>query len=112
VLENIRLMLSYGRVHGDLSAYNILYWNGDVTLIDFPQVVNSMVGRSTKHPLDSKPNPDAYDILARDVIRVCDYFGRQGADVDAPKLVDALWSRFVADNSEQRLADASRWQEE
>ena len=112
VLDNIRLMLSYGRVHGDLSAYNILYWKGDVTLIDFPQVVSSMVGHSTKYPLDSRPNPDAYDILTRDVVRVCDYFGRQGARVDAPKVVDELWSRFVADNSEQRLADASRWQEE
>ena len=112
VMQNIALMLAYGRVHGDLSAYNILYWDGDVTLIDFPQVVNSKVGRGTRHALDSAPNPDAYDILARDVTRVCDYFNRQGARVDAQRLIDNLWSRFVSDSSEQRLADASRWQME
>ena len=39
VVHNIDLMLTHGRIHGDLSAYNILYWNGDITLIDFPQVV-------------------------------------------------------------------------
>ena len=39
VVHNIDLMLSHGRIHGDLSAYNILYWGGDITLIDFPQVV-------------------------------------------------------------------------
>lgn len=101
-------MLAYGRVHGDLSAYNILYWDGDVTLIDFPQVVNSKVGQGTKHALDCAPNPDAYDILARDVIRVCDYFGRFGSRVDVPGLIDNLWSRYVYDDNNQRLADASR----
>ncbi len=39
VVRNIDLMLTHDRIHGDLSAYNILYWNGDITLIDFPQVV-------------------------------------------------------------------------
>ncbi len=110
VIENVALMLSYGRVHGDLSAYNILYWAGEITLIDFPQVVNSTTSRQTAHPLDSSPNPDAYDILARDITRVGDYFGRQGARVNTRKLIDSLWSRHVSDNSRQRLADASRWE--
>ena len=35
VLYNIELALKHGRIHGDLSAYNILYWQGAVTLIDF-----------------------------------------------------------------------------
>src|SRR5262245_9387251 len=39
VIHNIDLLLSNERIHGDLSAYNILYWDADITLIDFPQVV-------------------------------------------------------------------------
>ncbi|HLZ09044.1 MAG TPA: RIO1 family regulatory kinase/ATPase, partial [Chloroflexota bacterium] len=38
VLRNVELLLQHGLIHGDLSAYNILYWEGEVTLIDFPQV--------------------------------------------------------------------------
>jgi RIO kinase 1 len=33
VLRNIELMLSHRMIHGDLSAYNILYWQGNVTLM-------------------------------------------------------------------------------
>jgi RIO kinase 1 len=109
VLENITLMLAYGRVHGDLSAYNILYWEGELTLIDFPQVVNSQVERGTRHALDSSPNPDAYDILSRDVARVGDYFGRYGLLVDGQALAADLWSQYVTDDSELRFADASRY---
>ena len=111
VIQNIALMLAYGRVHGDLSAYNILYWNGEVTLIDFPQVVNSRVDNGTRHALDSRTNPDAYDILARDVVRVCDYFGRYGLHVDGRRLAGDLWTRNAEDDMELRLADASRYEE-
>jgi RIO kinase 1 len=111
VIQNIALMLAYGRVHGDLSAYNILYWNGEVTLIDFPQVVNSRVDGGTRHALDSRTNPDAYDILVRDVVRVCDYFGRYGLHVDGRRLAGDLWTRNAEDDMELRLADASRYEE-
>ena len=63
-------MLQNGMIHGDLSAYNILYWEGEITLIDFPQVT------------DSRGNTHARDILARDVTRVCEYFADQGVDND------------------------------
>ena len=36
VLRDIDLLLAHRRIHGDLSAYNILYWEGDITMIDFP----------------------------------------------------------------------------
>lgn len=39
VVRNIDIMLSLDRIHGDLSAYNILYWQGEIKFIDFPQVV-------------------------------------------------------------------------
>ncbi len=83
VLENVALMLSYGVVHGDLSAYNILYHEGEITLIDFPQVVQ---------PED---NPEARAIFDRDVERVCQYFASQGVERDATALAEDLWMRYV-----------------
>ncbi len=80
VVRNIDLMLTHGRIHGDLSAYNILYWNGDITLIDFPQVVLP----------DS--NPASWNIFFRDVTRVCQYFSLQGVQCDARKLAADLWT--------------------
>ncbi|HET8844756.1 MAG TPA: RIO1 family regulatory kinase/ATPase, partial [Ktedonobacteraceae bacterium] len=40
ILSNIELALTHGRIHGDLSAYNILYWQNRVVLIDFAQAVD------------------------------------------------------------------------
>ncbi len=64
ILHNIELSLVHGRIHGDLSSYNILYWQGAVTLIDFAQAV------------DPYHNSDVFSLLARDVERVCQYFAQ------------------------------------
>jgi len=80
VIRNIDLLLSNQRIHGDLSAYNILYWDGDITLIDFPQVV---------HP---ELNPSAWIIFLRDVTRVCQYFHSQGVKTNPRKLAVELWT--------------------
>lgn len=80
VMRNISIMLDHNRIHGDLSAYNILYWNGDITLIDFPQVVSP------------ESNPQAWNIFQRDVARICSYFETQGLHSDARKLAAELWT--------------------
>jgi RIO kinase 1 len=80
VIRNIDIMLANECIHGDLSAYNILYWNGAITLIDFPQIVLP------------KSNPTAWTIFLRDVIRVCDYFSTQGVRCDARKIAADLWT--------------------
>ena len=80
VVHNIDLMLTHDRIHGDLSAYNILYWNGDITLIDFPQVVLP------------EANPASWTIFFRDVTRVCQYFSAQGVQCNARKLASDLWT--------------------
>jgi len=80
VIRNIDLLLACQRIHGDLSAYNILYWEGDVTLIDFPQVVQP------------ESNPAAWTIFLRDVTRICQYFASQGLKRNARKLAIDLWT--------------------
>jgi RIO kinase 1 len=100
VLRNIELMLQYDLIHGDLSAYNILYWAGEITLIDFPQVVN---GRT---------NSKARFILQRDIQRICEYFGRQGVQCDATTIMNDFWFRYLAMDPEDQAADASVMREE
>lgn len=80
VIRNLDLLLSNQRIHGDLSAYNILYWEGEISLIDFPQVV----------PPES--NPEAWMIFLRDVTRICQYFASQGLKRDARNLASDLWT--------------------
>ena len=80
VIRNIDLLLSNQRVHGDLSAYNILYWDGEITLIDFPQVVQP------------DTNPAAWHIFLRDVTRICQYFNSQGIRSNPHKLAADLWT--------------------
>lgn len=79
VKRNLKILLEFDLVHGDLSAYNILYWDGKITLIDFPQVINIQT------------NPDAETLFRRDVQRVCDYFERQGVNCDPDKVARELW---------------------
>lgn len=80
VIHNIDLMLKHNCIHGDLSAYNILYWQGEIKLIDFPQIVIP------------ESNPSAWKIFQRDVMRVCQYFSAQGVACDPSKIATDLWT--------------------
>ena len=97
VIRNVDLLLSNERIHGDLSAYNILYWDGEITLIDFPQVV------------PPEANPSAWTIFLRDVTRVCQYFASQGVKVSARKLAADLWTSHghkIVKDADPRYLDA------
>lgn len=96
LLRYIELMLQNGVIHGDLSAYNILYWEGALTIIDFPQMT------------DPHSNPNAYPIFQRDVERVCQYFEAQGARCHAEEIVRKLWKRYIEKDPLNKAADASR----
>jgi RIO kinase 1 len=83
-MRNIELMLRFDIIHGDLSAYNILYWEGKITLIDFPQVCSV------------ETNEHAAFILQRDITRTCEYFQKQGVECDPDKVFEDLWQRYAA----------------
>jgi RIO kinase 1 len=82
IMTNVEIMLHEYLVHADLSAHNILYWQGRVCVIDLPQAV----------PADK--HPGAFELLARDVDRVCQYFGKQGVKRNAIELAIDLWRRM------------------
>ena len=96
VMRNIDLMLQLDMIHGDLSPYNIMYWEGNIKIIDFPQVTNS------------RDNDTAYFILQRDIARTCEYFVRQGVRCDPSAIVDELWRRYAKVDTADRAADVSR----
>jgi len=84
LMHNVELMLANHRIHGDLSAFNVLYWEGDIRLIDFPQAVA---------PAE---NPDAFELLQRDIQRLCQYFERYGLRANPDALARDLWARHGA----------------
>lgn len=67
-------LLKLGKIHGDYSTYNLLWWQDKVIVIDFPQMV------------DLKENPQALNILRRDVESLCKSFKSHGID-EEPGLV-------------------------
>jgi RIO kinase 1 len=82
LMNNVELLLGLNLVHGDLSPHNVLYWRGEVRVIDFPQAT------------DPRFNSHARDFLTRDVANLVRYFTECGVEADAAALADDLWRRF------------------
>ena len=82
ILRNVALWLDLDRIHGDLSPYNILYWKGVITIIDFPQAI------------DSRFNQSARELLQRDLANVCRYFERYGIRGDPERIATRMWGAY------------------
>lgn len=80
---NVETMLDNHKVHGDLSAFNILYWRGRPVIIDLPQSV------------DPRQNRKARGLLERDLGNVAKYFSRHGVEMDSQRIADRLWNRYT-----------------
>jgi len=80
LLDNVQLWLAYNVVHGDLSAYNVLYHAGEAIVIDFPQAI------------DPRFNTNAFRLLLRDLENLARYFGRFGVTCDAFGLAESYWA--------------------
>lgn len=78
VIKNIKIFLEIGIIHGDLSAYNILWWNDKIWIIDFPQAI------------DTRQNEGKEEFLYRDLQNMVAYFQQYfEVDVDEVKgLID------------------------
>ena len=84
ILQDVELLLANGLVHGDLSAYNVLYQEGRPRVIDLPQVVE----------LDAAT--DAWTLFYRDLENIGSYFIRRGVQIDPLQDALRLWSQYVA----------------
>lgn len=83
ILRNIELALVHGRIHADLSEYNVLYWQGKCTLIDFAQAV------------DPYHNSDVFSLFARDITRICQHFAHYNVQAKPRTLARTIWMRHM-----------------
>jgi RIO kinase 1 len=81
LLKDVDTMLGCGYVHGDLSPYNVLFFDGDYRIIDLPQTVNP------------DQNPDAKDIFFRDINRLTQYFARYEIEACPNEIAHRLWKK-------------------
>jgi RIO kinase 1 len=74
LLVGLRGLTAAGIAHGDLSAYNLLWWDERLWFIDFPQSI------------DIAANLQGLDFLHRDVLNICEWFERRGLVIDAEEV--------------------------
>lgn len=78
LLTELSRLTRAGLVHADLSPFNVLWWQERMWVIDFPQAV------------DLVTNPHGFDLLHRDVTRMCTWFARHGVDTDPEEVFAGL----------------------
>ncbi len=78
IKQYMRNMYKEGIVHGDLSEYNILNWEG-------PVIIDLSMGVLLDHPL-------AEELLRRDVRNIVKYFGKLGVKEDDESVIDFIKS--------------------
>jgi RIO kinase 1 len=83
LVEDIGKLLRGHRIHGDLSAYNLLAWGGQPYIIDFAQAV------------DPRQGDDSRTLLFRDVERVASALASYGARIDARAVADGMWWEYM-----------------
>jgi RIO kinase 1 len=83
LLAQVERFLYRNVIHGDLSPYNVLVWEGRVTVIDLPQAVDPRKNRHAEH------------LLRRDVGRLSEHFGRLGVRSDPERIAKDLWTAWT-----------------
>ena len=78
LVDELAVLVSADRVHGDLSAFNVLWWRERAVLIDFSQTVEIVT------------HPAAYELLVRDVTTLGRYFTRRGVAVDVERILERI----------------------
>jgi len=82
VVQVGRMVRDAKLVHGDLSPYNVLWFEERVVLIDVAQAV-------------AREHPGAPALLQRDIVNFAKYFSRIGLDVDPADFLKAVGGDLV-----------------
>jgi RIO kinase 1 len=80
LLRNIEIFLELHLVHGDLSAYNVLWWQEKAWIIDVPQSLNLHT------------HTGGFEYFARDVENLGRYFARYG--LSCRDFASKAWRRY------------------
>jgi RIO kinase 1 len=87
-LALVRKLFDTCIVHGDLSEYNLVYWQGQLFVIDFPQAVD-FSSRADRHTRLK----EAGQLLLRDLRNLEGYFAQYDVEIDTENEYSALMSR-------------------
>lgn len=80
VMNTVVGLAELGYIHGDLSPFNILWWQDRAWVIDFPQTVDGLL------------HPSGPQLLRRDIDNSLQWFRKYGIDVDT----DAAYNTVVS----------------
>lgn len=86
-------------VHGDLSAYNILWWENCPWIIDMPQA--SKVGPWS----DMK---SIVSLLRRDIVNVLRYFKKYGIKRDVDEILNVFLGEYIPSNLQNYKEEVPR----
>jgi RIO kinase 1 len=100
ILDDYLLMYrDVNYVHGDLSAYNILWWNDRPWIIDMPQACK--VGPWS----DMK---SIVSLLRRDIVNVLTYFKKYGVRRDTDAIINVFLSEYIPHNQKHFAEEVER----
>ncbi|MBN2864907.1 MAG: serine protein kinase RIO [Thiotrichales bacterium] len=84
MMENIKLMLCAGLIHGDLSEFNVLVDDYGPVVIDLPQAV------------DAAANNNAKRMLTRDINNMTNYYSQYAPELKQTQYAKEMWALFEA----------------
>ena len=84
MMENIKLMLCAGLIHGDLSEFNVLVDDYGPVVIDLPQAV------------DAAANNNAKRMLTRDINNMTNYYAQYVPELKQTQYAKEMWALFEA----------------
>ena len=92
LISEVVRMLCAGLVHGDLSEFNILVDDSGPVIIDLPQAVNAA------------GNNSAYEMFARDVNNIRNYFGQYAPELISTAYSKEIWGHYESGNLHPEIA--------
>jgi RIO kinase 1 len=82
-LTDVEHLLDCDLIHGDLSGYNVLWWQGRPRLIDLPQAV------------DYRTLGNAFDLLHRDIANLAKSFAGADLKIDPISVATEFAARYL-----------------
>lgn len=83
LMQDVECLLDCNLIHGDLSGYNVLWWQNRPRLIDLPQA------------LDLRQEHNPFDLLHRDIANLARCFKHSGLGIDPLQVTIGLASRYL-----------------
>lgn len=98
MMENIKLMLCAGLIHGDLSEFNVLVDDYGPVVIDLPQAV------------DAAANNNAKRMLTRDINNMTNYYAQYAPELKNTQYAKEMWALYEAGELTANIALSGKYE--